>query len=206
MGGKQAEDDSKDVLLAQSGDMEAFGRLIEQHTAWVRAFVARWLQPTDVDDIVQTAWVKIHKALPQFQRKSTFGTWAKRIALNVLYDEKRKPQRGYTFSFLDESGRDFLEKTPDALVDTMRPDRALSDHEYRERRLKWLQWALSQLSEDHRSVIIFQFMHGYSYREIAEAMNCSLGTVMSRRFYAMDRLESLARKHNWNWDTPEEKN
>lgn len=196
--------DREDVQKAQRGDMEAFGRLITKHTQTVRRFVGRWLQETDIDDIIQITWLKALKALEKFKGESNFSTWVCRIAINTLLDDKRKPDRGYPFSFLDESGGHFLERTPDTLIDEQRPDRAISTREYHQRRIKWLTWALQQLSEDHRTVITLQFIEWLSYQQIADKMNCSIGTIMSRRFYAMQKLWAMAQKHNSNWDTPEE--
>ena len=131
--------------------------------------------------------IKAWKALPKFEARSSFYTWLYRISHNVTYDwmRKRKIQAEGEF---DES----VQQSVDPKAKTIPfkeplPDEKLQHQELRER----IEQAIAQLSPEHRAVILLKEVEGRQYNEIAEIVGISIGTVMSRLFYARKKLQSL---------------
>ncbi len=166
-------------LVAKSceGDTSAFGMLVDRYRGKIYAMLYQMVQnEQDAWDLSQDAFVKAWKALPGFRRTSAFYTWLYRIAMNGALDWLRKRSRAHTVS-LDEAGPEGLaamgplkdHTTPET------PDQTIERHDVATR----IESALGELSEDHRAVIVLRELHGMQYEEIAEAVGCSLGTVMS---------------------------
>lgn len=173
------------------GDTSAFGKLVDRYRGKIYAMLYQMVQnEQDAWDLSQDAFVKAWKALPSFRRTSAFYTWLYRIAMNGALDWLRKRSRSHTVS-LDEAGPEGLaamgplkdHSTPET------PDQTIERHDVASR----IESALGELSEDHRAVIVLRELHGMQYEEIAEAVGCSLGTVMSRLFYARKKLQSTLR-------------
>ena len=137
-------------------------------------------------DLAQEAWVKGWQRLGQFQGDSSFGTWLTRIVINLCLDELRrqKRQRVESIEALDEDSGGVERQMP---VVTVNPTAGLERAELRQR----IDRALGQLSHEHRTVLVLNEFEDMEYKEIARTMGCSIGTVMSRLFYARRKLAAL---------------
>ncbi len=180
-----AELDSALILRAQSGDSTAFRQLVERHQrAAFSVAVALVKDEQDAREVVQEAFVRVYKGLPQFQGGSSFFTWLYRIVTNLSIDHIRRPSRKETE--LDESlPLDAAEHAPIARPDGADPLDSVHRGELRQR----IEAALAELPDYHRGVIVMREVHGMSYEEMAEAMGVSKGTIMSRLFHARRKLQ-----------------
>jgi RNA polymerase sigma-70 factor (ECF subfamily) len=181
-----AEDEAL-VRAAQKGDMEAFEELVARHRdkIFARAYSMMKMEEEAID-LSQEAWVKGWQRLAQFHGESSFATWMTRIVINLCLDQLRKHKRQMTESLEgidEESGgveRQMPVLTPDPLAGLARGElRAQIDR------------ALGQLSHEHRTVLVLHEFQEMEYKEIAKAMDCSIGTIMSRLFYARRRMAAL---------------
>ena len=182
-----ASEDEPLVKAAQRGDMEAYEQLVARHRdkIYARAY-SMMRNEEDAIDLSQEAWVKGWQRLVQFQGESSFATWMTRIVINLCLDQLRKQKRHRTESIemMDEESGGVERQMP---VVTVNPTERLERVELRQR----IDRALSQLSETHRTALVLCEFEGLEYKEIAQAMNCSIGTVMSRLFYARRKLAAL---------------
>jgi RNA polymerase sigma-70 factor (ECF subfamily) len=175
------------VQRAQGGDMGAFEELVNRHRDKIYARAFSLLRNEDEAlDLSQEAWIKAWQRLRQFQGDASFVTWITRIVINLCLDYLRKQKRQKTESIdamTDDTGgvERFLP------VVTTNPTEHLERDELRHR----INHALEQLSYEHRTVLILHEYEDMEYKEIAKAMDCSIGTVMSRLFYARKRLALL---------------
>jgi RNA polymerase sigma-70 factor (ECF subfamily) len=184
------DDDFRLVARAQQGDLASYDALVTRHRARIFAMIRNMIhQEADAWDLSQEVFIKAWQALPKFEAKARFSTWLYRIAHNAVYDWTRKRklesvgelndeifdrERIDSSSFTTPSGGD----SPDAVM------------AHGELRVK-IEIALGKLSPEHREVVLLKDVQGLSYKEIAEVMACSLGTVMSRLFYARQKLQGM---------------
>ena len=143
----------------------------------------------DALDVVQDAFIKAHKYLDKFEGASSFYTWLYRIVMNLAIDHLRKHRRIKPVE-LDESRLGDGSDSPvdDTLLPKIlggNPGRALMDKQIRAR----IDAALDTLSENHRAVFVMREIEGLSYEEMAAAMECSKGTIMSRLFHARKNMQ-----------------
>jgi len=182
--------DSDLVQRSQAGDLGAFDELVTRYRGKVYAMIVNMIHnEADAWDLAQDAFVKAWRALPRFEARSNFYTWLYRIAHNVTYDWLRKKRvRGDGTEFDDSVRADLIEPgAPTAPQEILRPDEDAENKELRRR----IQDAIAKLSPDHRAVILLKEVEGLKYQEIADAVGCSIGTVMSRLFYARKKLQTL---------------
>ena len=182
-----AAQDVELVQAARTGDMVAFEQLIARHRdkIYARAFMMMRNEDEAVD-LSQEAWVKGWQRLVQFQGESSFTTWMTRIVINLCLDQlrKRKRQRAESIEALEEESGGVERLMPVVLVNpTERMERA-------ELRVK-IDEAMSKLSESHRTVLVLHEFEHMEYKNIAKTLNCSIGTVMSRLFYARRKMALL---------------
>lgn len=187
---KDPNEDFRWVTLAQHGDMDAYNQLILRHQGKIYAMILNMIRnDADAWDLSQDVFIKAWKALPSFENRSLFSTWLFRITHNVVYDWVRKRKIESSGELNDEIfNRDRIDlsaKTAPALIES--PDEALSNSELRIK----IGAALEKISPEHREVVILKDVQGLSYKEIADVMECTLGTVMSRLFYARQKLQTL---------------
>ncbi|MEK7706746.1 MAG: sigma-70 family RNA polymerase sigma factor [Verrucomicrobiota bacterium] len=182
-----AADDEPLVRAAQRGDMVAFEELVARHRdkIFARAY-SMMRNEEDAIDLSQEAWVKAWQRLKQFQRESSFSTWMTRIVINLCLDQLRrqKRQRAESIEAMDEESGGVERQMP---VVTVNPTERLERGELRQR----IDQALSQLSEAHRTVLVLHEFEEMEYKLIAKTMGCSIGTVMSRLFYARRKMAVL---------------
>ncbi|MGZ3476106.1 MAG: RNA polymerase sigma factor [Polyangiales bacterium] len=188
----EAEVDLELVRRAQNGDDGAFRTLVERHQR--RAFaIALGLVRNEQDarDIVQDAFLRVHKSLPSFQGSSSFFTWLYRIVTNLAIDLVRRPGRNVD-ELSEERQRTSQpggEQQPDPMwvskVDGADPVDVLRRKELADR----MRAAIDALPPYHKAVILMREVEGLSYEEMAEAMKVSKGTIMSRLFHARQKLQ-----------------
>jgi RNA polymerase sigma-70 factor (ECF subfamily) len=184
----EAVDDRELVARAQKGDRAAFRSLFERYSrrAYSLAFgVVR--NPDDALDVVQDAFIKAHRHLDKFEGQASFYTWLYRIVMNLAIDHIRKNRRQKVVDFSDgalDDGRLSEESLIPRIIGG-NPGRALMDREIRDR----IAAALDELSENHRAVLVMRELEGLSYEEMAQAMGCSKGTIMSRLFHARRNMQ-----------------
>jgi RNA polymerase sigma-70 factor (ECF subfamily) len=183
-------DDRELVDAARAGDRAAFRTLFEryQRRAYSLAYgVVR--NPDDALDVVQDAFIKAHRYLDKFEGTSSFYTWLYRIVMNLSIDHIRKHRRSKAVDFNDLNVReeDARVGDEDLIPRILRgnPGRALMDKEIRDR----VEEALSELSENHRAVLVMRELEGLSYEEMASVMGCAKGTIMSRLFHARRNMQ-----------------
>ena len=194
---REAEEDRALIAKAQSTDgptrAAAFRQLVERHQR--RAFAIAFglvRDEHDAHEIVQEAFLRVYKGIASFEGSSSFFTWLYRIVTNLAIDLMRKP--GRKSAELDESR--ILDDEADApLALVSRIDGADPVDVIRRREIATrIQTALDALPHYHRAVILMREVEGMSYEEMAEAMNVSKGTIMSRLFHARKNFQkSLSR-------------
>jgi len=134
-------------------------------------------------DIVQEVFVKLFRTIGHFKGKSSFYTYVYRTAMNTAIDHVRKFKKSTSLSFEDGVER-YLPDSPEK-----RPDQVAMDRELEGK----VKGALAKLPDDQRAAIVFREVEGLSYQEMAKAMGCSMGTVMSRLHYGRKKLQQLLR-------------
>ncbi|HLH54964.1 MAG TPA: sigma-70 family RNA polymerase sigma factor [Verrucomicrobiae bacterium] len=184
------------VKAAQKGDMAAFEELVARHRdkIYARAY-SMMRNEEEAIDLSQEAWVKGWQRLSQFQGESGFGTWMTRIVINLCLDQLRKHKRQRTES-IEEMNEETGGVERQMPVITTNPTAGLERGELRQR----IDRALGQLSYEHRTVLVLHEFEELEYKEIAKVMGCSIGTVMSRLFYARRKMAALladVKKENW---------
>ena len=182
--------DAELVQRSQGGDLEAFDLLVTRHRGRIYAMIMNMIHnDADAWDLTQDTFVKAWKALPRFAARAQFFTWLYRIAHNVTYDWLRKRGNRIDKAEFDESvdAGGFEASAPTAPRAVPAPDAGAERSEIRQR----IDDAIAQLSPDHREVILLKEVEGFSYQEIADTVECSLGTVMSRLHYARKKLQQI---------------
>jgi len=175
------------VKAAQKGDMVAFEQLVARHRDKIYARAFSMLRNEDeAVDLSQEAWVKGWQRLVQFQGEASFVTWMTRIVINLCLDQLRKQKRVRTDSIehLEEELGGVERQMP---IITPNPTERLERAELRQK----IDKALGQLSYEHRTVLILHEFEELEYKAIAKKMGCSIGTVMSRLFYARRKMAAL---------------
>jgi RNA polymerase sigma-70 factor, ECF subfamily len=180
----ESEQDRRLILRAQAGDTGAFRLLVERHQRRVFAIALGLVRDEqDAREIAQEAFLRVHKGLTQFQGGSSFFTWLYRIVTNLSIDLMRKPSRREAelhFALEVDDGESPLLPASDAdPYDVVRRGQISLR----------IQHALEQLPPYHRGVILMREVEGMSYEEMAEAMQVSKGTIMSRLFHARKKLQ-----------------
>jgi len=180
----ESEQDKRLILRAQAGDTGAFRLLVERHQRRVFAIALGLVRDEqDAREIAQEAFLRVHKGLPEFHGGSSFFTWLYRIVTNLSIDLMRKPSRREAelhFALEGDDGESPILPASDAdPYDVVR----------RGQLSLRIQAALEQLPPYHRGVILMREVEGMSYEEMAEAMQVSKGTIMSRLFHARKKLQ-----------------
>ena len=185
-----APTDSDALLVerAAAGDHRAYELLVIKYQRRIERLISRMVRDADlVQDVAQETFIRAYRAMPQFRGDSAFYTWLYRIAINTakkaLVDLKRDPI--VTESAL--ASRDEDEETSrveNELTDGETPEAVLASKEI----AAAVNSAIEALSEDLRQAITLREIEGLSYEEIAELMNCPIGTVRSRIFRAREAI------------------
>lgn len=177
------------VKWSQGGDTEAFEQLVFRHRDKIYARALLMMRnEEEALDLSQEAWVKSWQRLHQFQGDSSFATWMTRIVINLCLDQirRQKKLRAESIEQLDEEAGGVERQMP---VEQTNPTEGLEKDELRKR----IDEAMGKLTESHRTVLVLHEFQGLEYKEIAKKVGISIGTVMSRLFYARRRMASLLR-------------
>ena len=173
----------------QAGDHAAFDLLFLRYRHKIQSLVSRYVPaPEDVDDVAQEAFIKAYRALPRFRGESAFYTWLYRIAVNTAKNYLASRRRRPIKVELDADDAD-LGDVADALEDGDDPEGALRQDQLRDA----VAAAMAALPEDLRSALTLREFDGLSYAEIAEIMECPVGTVRSRIFRAREAIDERIR-------------
>jgi RNA polymerase sigma-70 factor (ECF subfamily) len=178
------------VKRCQAGETEAFDELVTRYRTRIFAMIYNMVHnEQDAWDLAQDSFVKAWKSINRFRGRSSFYTWIYRIVMNVTIDWLRKKQvKGAGVEFDDAI--QLLEVNPASKTLPKADPLPYERMERTEVRAR-IDNAITQLSPEHRAVILMKETEGMQYHEIAEALGCSIGTVMSRLFYARKKLQNL---------------
>jgi len=182
------------VAQARKGDKNAFRSLVERHQHKVYAVALGIVKnPDDARDLVQEAFLKVWKSLGSFQGQSAFYTWLYRIVTNLGIDHLRKVRAKVEYDDSRVHDEHDIAEGDHIVPQTagLHPGRAL---ESKETGLA-IQRALDTLSDNHRAVLVMREVEGMSYRDMARAMGCSEGTIMSRLFHARKKMQAALAEH-----------
>ncbi len=174
------------VRRAQRGDLDAYDELVKRYQERIYATLYHMTSNhEDANDLAQDSFIKAFQALKSFRGGSSFYTWLYRIAVNKTINFLKQRRNKHHFSLND---LDFnTEHNPDlvALISDKTPLREAGLAELQ----KKLNEALMKLSEPHRMVVVLHDVQGLSHEEIAEILDCNIGTVRSRLYYARQQLQ-----------------
>jgi RNA polymerase sigma-70 factor (ECF subfamily) len=174
------------ISRCQHGDQDALKEIFNlYHKKVYRIAYGVIREREEALDIVQEVFIKLFRSIQNFKGKSHFYTYLYRMAMNTAIDHARKVKKSPAIS-LNEDG--FIEPSDGV---EKRPDSLLLDKELEER----VKQALEMLPVDQKAAFIFREVEGLSYGEIAEAMGCSIGTVMSRLHYGRKRMQDFLKDY-----------
>ncbi|MDQ2779612.1 MAG: RNA polymerase sigma factor RpoE [Pseudomonadota bacterium] len=180
--------DAQLVERVKRGDVRAFEMLVVKYQRRIERLIGRMVRDTDlVQDIAQESFIRAYRAMPQFRGDSAFYTWLYRIAVNTakkaLSDMKRDPLVFESSRMVSEDGEE-TSRAENELTDGETPEALLATKEIGAA----VNAAIEALSVDLRQAVTLREIEGLSYEEIAEAMNCPIGTVRSRIFRAREAI------------------
>ncbi len=189
-------DADADALLVERvklGDTRAFEMLVVKYQRRIERLISRMVRDTDlVQDIAQETFIRVYRAIPQFRGDSAFYTWLYRIAVNtakkMLMDMKRDPLVLESATHIGDEGEE-TSRAESELTDGETPEAILASKEI----AAAVNAAVEALSEELRQAITLREIEGLSYEEIAELMNCPIGTVRSRIYRAREAIATRLR-------------
>jgi RNA polymerase sigma-70 factor (ECF subfamily) len=180
------------VKQCQAGETEAFDELVTRYRTRIFAMIYNMVHnEQDAWDLAQESFVKAWKSIKRFRGDSSFYTWMYRIVMNVTIDWLRKKQIKGAGSEFDDSIQ--LKEIDPASKTVPKADPLPHERMERNEIRSKIDNAIGQLSPEHRAVILMKEIEDMQYHEIAETLGCSIGTVMSRLFYARKKLQKLLR-------------
>ena len=174
------------VLRVQQGDKSAFDFLVIKYQHKIIQLVNRYVKdPSEAQDVAQEAFIKAYRALGNFRGDSAFYTWLYRIAINTAKNYLVSRSRRSSDYQVDVQDAEAIENAPQ-LQGMETPERLLLNQEI----IDTIQEAIDKLPEDMRTAIMLREFEGMSYEEIAETMECPVGTVRSRIFRAREAIDN----------------
>ena len=179
------EDDQQLVDRVKNGDKRAFDLLVLKYQHRILGLVVRFVHdPHEAQDVAQEAFIKAYRALGNFRGDSAFYTWLYRIAINTAKNYLVSRNRRPPSSDVDASDAEFFDGDH-ALKDIESPERAMLRDEIKET----IKHSIGQLPEDLRVALTLREFEGLSYEDIANVMQCPVGTVRSRIFRAREAVD-----------------
>ena len=183
--GNNTELDKELVLRVQQGDKSAFDLLVVKYQHRIIQLVNRYIKdPSEAQDVAQEAFIKAYRALGNFRGESAFYTWLYRIAINTAKNYLVSRSRRYSDYHVDVQDAEQVENATQLKgMDT--PEYLLLNDEI----INAINLAIENLPEDMKTAIILREFEGLSYEEIAQTMDCPVGTVRSRIFRAREAID-----------------
>jgi len=184
------EVDHQLVERAQRGDKHAFELLVSKYQRKLARLLSRFIRdPGEVEDVTQEAFIKAYRALPSFRGDSAFYTWLYRIGVNTAKNYLvAMGRRAPTVTEIDNEEAENIEDSQQ-LKDLNTPENELMSRQIAET----VNQTLQELPEELRTAITLREIEGLSYEEIAQVMNCPIGTVRSRIFRAREAIAERLR-------------
>ena len=184
------ETDQQLVARVQTGDSRAFDLLVLKYQHKIFSLIGRYVLDADeVQDVAQEAFIKAYRALPKFRGDSQFYTWLYRIAVNTAKNHLVSRSRRPPGSDVDVEDAEYYEGGA-ALRDIETPENALFGAELKQ----VVEAAISDLPDDLRTAVTLREFDGLSYEDIADIMDCPVGTVRSRIFRAREAIDNKVRE------------
>ncbi len=179
------EVDQRLVERAQSGDKQAFGLLVSKYQRKLARLLSRFIRDAaEVEDVTQEAFIKAYRALPTFRGDSAFYTWLYRIGINTAKNYLvAMGRRTPTATDIDAEDAEGFQDA-DQLRDLNTPENELISRQVADN----VNQTLADLPEELRTAITLREIEGLSYEDIANIMNCPIGTVRSRIFRAREAI------------------
>ncbi|MEH6586462.1 MAG: RNA polymerase sigma factor RpoE [Halioglobus sp.] len=185
-----AETDQQLVVRVQKGDLRAFDLLVLKYQHKIFSLIGRYVHDADeVQDVAQEAFIKAYRALPKFRGDSQFYTWLYRIAVNTAKNHLVSRSRRPPGSDVEVEDAEYYEGGG-ALRDIENPENALFGAELKQ----VVEAAIGDLPADLRTAVTLREFDGLSYEDIADIMDCPVGTVRSRIFRAREAIDSKVRE------------
>lgn len=185
-----AETDQQLIARVQKGDTRAFDMLVLKYQHKIFGLISRYVHDADeVQDVAQEAFIKAYKALPKFRGDSQFYTWMYRIAVNTAKNHLVSRSRRPPGSDVDVEDAEYYDGGA-ALRDIETPESALFGAELK----AVVEKAIAELPDDLRTAVTLREFDGLSYEDIAEIMDCPVGTVRSRIFRAREAIDGRVRE------------
>lgn len=176
------------IRASQGGDREAFDFLVERYKDIVYAVAYRFAKDPDLAlDLAQDVFIRAYKGIRSFKGKSSFSTWLYRIAMNTCIDFTRKRSRSVDSRTVPEEVAEYADSHTLGSSGGGGPAAAAMTSELGQQ----IQAAIDALPPYHKSVFVLYEIEGMSYKEIADVIGCSIGTVMSRLHYARKKLRAM---------------
>ncbi len=184
-----AATDQQLVARVQKGDSRAFDMLVLKYQHRIFGLISRYVHDADeVQDVAQEAFIKAYRALPRFRGDSAFYTWLYRIAINTAKNHLVSRSRRPPGSDVDVDDAEYY-ASGGALHEIETPENALFGAELKE----VVERAIRELPEDLRTAVTLREFDGLSYEDIADIMECPVGTVRSRIFRAREAIDVRVR-------------
>jgi RNA polymerase sigma-70 factor (ECF subfamily) len=181
--------DQQLVERVQKGDKRAFDLLVLKYQHKIFGLISRFVRDNaEIEDVAQEAFIKAYRALPRFRGDSAFYTWLYRIAINTAKNHLVSRGRRPPASDVDVEDAEYYE-SGSSLRDIENPENAL----YGEELKKVVEDAITQLPEDLRTAVTLREFEGLSYEDIADVMECPVGTVRSRIFRGREAIDKKVR-------------
>lgn len=187
---EERERDKALVRAVQQGDEGAFRELFDRYHR--RAFAVAFgvvKNKQDALDVVQEAFIKVHRHIQSFQGTSSFYTWLYRIVMNLSIDHVRRSKKGRDLDYDDKVRREDSDVAGDGAILPSLLDQNPRKTVLRRELSEAIQAALAELPEYHRAVILLREVEGLSYEEMARILKVPKGTIMSRLFHARRKMQ-----------------
>ena len=185
-----AATDQQLVAKVQKGDSRALDMLVLKYQHRIFGLISRYVHdPDEVQDVAQEAFIKAYRALPKFRGDSAFYTWLYRIAINTAKNYLVSRSRRPPGSDVDVEDAEYY-ASGGALHEIETPENALFGAELK----AVVEAAIRDLPEDLRTAVTLREFDGLSYEDIADIMDCPIGTVRSRIFRAREAIDSRVKE------------
>ena len=183
--------DAEIIRQVVDGDVNAFESLLRRYKELVLRIVKRHVPYNEVEDVAQSSFIRIFKALGTFKGKGEFKQWLSAITVRTCYDYWRKAYRSkeISMSSLTEKHGDWLEEV---ILD--RSDSEVQDKGRQKEAAELLDWALANLSPEDRMIVELVYLEGLTGKEAADLLGWSLSNVKVRAFRSRKKLEKLLKE------------